>query len=62
MRRLSEDIAMSRNEWIGLGIYAAILVILCFVFAAYQIIIAILGMMGFTGYMRTRHLVHKYEK
>ncbi|NLH63412.1 MAG: hypothetical protein GX478_04370 [Erysipelotrichaceae bacterium] len=53
---------MSRNEWIGLGIYAAILVILCFVFAAYQIIIAILGMMGFTGYMRTRHLVHKYEK
>jgi|LAHS01.1.fsa_nt_gb uncharacterized membrane protein YdbT with pleckstrin-like domain len=53
---------ISKNEWIGLGIYAAVIVLLCIVFADWQILIAILGIMGFFGYMRTRHLVHKYEE
>lgn len=53
---------ITKNEWIALGIYAAVLVILCLVFTDWQIVIALLGIMGFFGYMRTRHIVHKYEK
>jgi hypothetical protein len=53
---------MSKKEWIVLGIYAAAVAVLCFIFTDWQILIAILGIMGFTGYMRTRHVVHKYEQ
>lgn len=53
---------MTRNEWIGLSIYAAVIVVLCFVFTDWQILTAICGIMGFFGYMRTRHIVHKYEE
>lgn len=62
MRLRSEDIVMSKKEWIALGIYAAAVAVLCFIFTDWQILIAILGIMGFTGYMRTRHVVHKYEQ
>lgn len=47
---------MNKNEWIGLAVYVGILAILCMIFVNYQIVIAVLGIMGFTGYMRTRHL------
>lgn len=53
---------LKKNEWIALCAYAAVVIGLCFLFQGYQIIIAILGVMGFTGYMRTRHLVHKSEE
>jgi len=53
---------MTKNEWIGLIIYACVIVILCLVFSDWQILIAIGGIMGFFGYMRTRHIVHKYEE
>lgn len=53
---------MSRNEWIGMIIYAGIIVALCCIFVSWQILIAIVGIMGFFGYMRTRHIVHKYEE
>lgn len=53
---------ITKNEWIGLGIYTGIIVILCFVFSDWQLLIALFGVMGFFGYMRTRHIVHRYEQ
>ena len=47
---------MKKNEIIGLGIYAGIIAVLCLIFTDWQIPIAVLGIMGFAGYERTRQL------
>ena len=36
---------MTKNEWIGLIVYACVIVILCLVFSDWQILIAIGGIM-----------------
>jgi len=44
------------NKYYWFVIYVSIVLVLCWIFTDYQLIIAVLGLMGFCGYLRTRRL------